>query len=375
MYLRARWVFPITKPPIENGAVVVEGDRIVYVGKNPPNPPLQKGGKGGFIDLGDSILLPGLVNVHCHLEFRSPSPPPLPQRERETVNFTEWVKEMQNPPPPPFSKGGFSFDRLLQTGTTTVADHCNPGTPRIDTPFRRIIFWEVLGAAKDRAEASFKQAQQRSVSEGGFITPHSFYAVHKDVSCRFPSSLQSIHLLESSDEDECLRHGTGPLADYVKERGGSISSSANLLQYVPSRSLLIHGNYLNSPEIGALRDSNASVIHCPGSHRFFGHRRFPLEELKRAGVRIALGTDSLASNEALSMLREMRLLKKSYPELDEAEILKMATIEGARALGMEKEIGSIEVGKKADLIAVSGSVLEAKQVAFSMINGKLCLNP
>jgi 5-methylthioadenosine/S-adenosylhomocysteine deaminase len=124
-----------------------------------------------------------------------------------------------------------------------------------------------------------------------------------------------------------------------------------------------------------LRGSGASVIHCPGSHRFFGHKRFPLEDLRTAGVRVALGTDGLASNEDLSMLREMRLLQEAYPGLSEEEILRMATIEGARALGLEKEIGSIEVGKKADLIAVRRPVLEAESVVFSMIGGKICLSP
>lgn len=381
MLLKARWIVPVSSPPIENGVVVVEGDRITFVGaakKIPPNPPLSKGGKGGFVNLGDATLLPGLVNAHCHLEFSSL------RGGGCDGSFTKWIRKVASANKitrPPTD----SINRLLQTGTTTIADHCNPETPPFDTPFRRIIFWEVLGAAKDRAEASLKRAIERANNEGGFVTPHSLYGVHREIFRTLAERVVrgkgttgpvlSVHLMESSDEDEFLRRGTGPLADYVKERGGEVSPLKSPLSLIPPGALLVHGNYLTADEIGALRDLRASVIHGPGSHRFFGHRRFPLEDLKRAGVTIALGTDSLASNEDLSMLREMRLLKESYPDLDEATILEMATINGARALGMEKEIGSIGVGKKADLIAVKGDLLQANSVVFSMINGRVCLNP
>jgi 5-methylthioadenosine/S-adenosylhomocysteine deaminase len=140
--------------------------------------------------------------------------------------------------------------------------------------------------------------------------------------------------------------------------------------------LIVHGNYLNSEEIDLLQRHGAGVIHAPGSHRFFGHKPFPYSELKKRGIRIALGTDSLASNEDLSMLREMKLLQES---VGKEEILQMATIEGAILLKMDNETGSIETGKKADFVAVAISdpkagpyenIFRAEQVSFSMIDGK-----
>ncbi len=385
MRLKARWVFPISSPPIEDGVVAVEGDRIAFVGASLPGR-TQGSPLHPVIDLGDAVLLPGLVNAHCHLEYsalRGLTTPKLP--------FTEWVKEVTRETAS-LSKGdvqsGVSrgVEALIRGGTTTLADHVHPDAGAFETPFRRVVFWEVLGAHEGRARESLDKARVREQAEGGHASPHSLYAVHEEIlEEMFEGTGQhSIHVLESADEDRFFRRQDGPLAVYVQERGGDLSfpmsSPVAWLLHGAGRTrgsplLIVHGNHLNTAEIGILRGSGASVIHCPGSHQFFGHKRFPLEDLRAAGVRVALGTDSLASNEDLSMLREMRLLKETYPALADAEVLRMATIEGARALGMEKEIGSIEVGKKADLIAVRGPMLEAESVVFSMIDGKICLNP
>ncbi|HSA59509.1 MAG TPA: amidohydrolase family protein [bacterium] len=363
--------------------MVIENDRITYVGAYGHTPLNAK--TGHCVDLADDTLLPGFVNTHCHLEHSALKGLTTPQRP-----FTEWVKEVTRENAS-LTRGdvrsGVSrgIEALIRGGTTTLADHCHPDTEPFATPFRRVLFWEVLGAHMGRARECLEKARRRAADEGGFVTPHSLYAVHEEVSEQIlaeSQSRQSLHILESADEDRFFRRQDGPLAVYVQERGGDLdfpfSSPVRWLEAhhrLNSGCLLVHGNHLIPSEIGILRGSGASVIHCPGSHRFFGHKRFPLEDLKAAGVRMALGTDGLASNEDLSMLREMRLLKETYPRLTDEEVINMATIEGARALGMEKEIGSIEVGKKADLIAVRGTPLEAESVVFSMVDGRVCLNP
>jgi aminodeoxyfutalosine deaminase len=384
MLLKALWILPVSSPPIESGVAVVEEGFIRWVGTVHELPRQYRDSTS--IPLGDATLLPGLVNTHGHLEhsaLKGLTTPKLP--------FTEWVKEVTR------LKASLSKDDLhagakhgievlVRGGTTTLADHIHPDSKSFETPFRRIIFWEVLGAHVGRARESLEKARRRAADEGGFVSPHSLYAVHEEILeemfDRNARSLQSIHLLESADEDQFFRHQTGPLAVYVQERGGDLSFPVSSpVQWLAAnhrlneRLLAVHANYLSPTDIAALRGSGASVIHCPGSHRFLGHKSFPLEEFRKAGIRVAIGTDSLASNEDLSMLREMRLLHEEFPALTEEEVLKMATIEGARALGLEKEIGSIEVGKKADLIAVRGPLSKAQSVVFSMINGKTCLNP
>jgi cytosine/adenosine deaminase-related metal-dependent hydrolase len=298
--------------------------------------------------------------------------------------FAEWVKEVVREQSSLSSSDVLAgmhrgSDTLLRGGTTTLADHAHPDAPAFETSLRRIVFWEVLGAQEGRARESLEKAYRRTLKEGGYVSPHSLYAVHEEIleeMFQKISSLQSIHLLESSDENQFFRTQSGPLVAYVRERGGDLSfpfsSPVSWLAAKQALLLLVHGNYLNPSEIAALRGSKASVIHCPGSHRFFGHKPFPMEDLRKAGVNVALGTDGLASNEGLSMLREMRLLREEFPEVTEEEVLAMATIQGAKALGMEKDIGSIEVGKKADLIAVP--TLDAERVVFSMIDGKIILH-
>jgi len=386
MLLKARWVIPIISSPIENGAILIDRNRIEAVG-------LQKDflGKNSeeTIDLGNTVLFPGLVNAHCHLEFSN-----LRGKIKPGDSFTEWVRKLGKRLDPRLR----GDDRIIQGGTTTLADHCHPENLKMDPRLRgdeggvrRIPFWEVLGADRERAAASLKKALERASTEGGYVTPHSLYAVNKKVLAEIfnnPSSpplnlrggrvgLSSIHLLESADEDQFFRSGSGPLADYVLERGGVLpSSGSSLLKYILPSSLVVHGNYLNSDEIDLLSRLECSVIHCPGSHRFFGHRRFPLEEIQKRGILIALGTDSLASNDDLSMLREMRLLKETYPALANEEILGMATINGAKALKIADQVGSLEKGKSADIVTVPWmggdpyeAIFRAEKVSFSMIGG------
>ncbi len=145
------------------------------------------------------------------------------------------------------------------------------------------------------------------------------------------------------------------------------------------RLLLVHGNYLSGDEIGHLRGTGVTVIHCPESARYFGHRRLPIQSLFYNDVPIAIGTDSRASSDSLNMLRQMRVMKQTYPSLGEEEILRMATFNGARALGWENEIGIIEPGKKADIVGVPllkqdcdpyEALLMADAVNFSMMGGR-----
>lgn len=382
LLLRTRRLFPVASAPVDDAAVVVEKDMIVFAGPWHALPLHYR--TAPVVDLGDADLLPGLVNVHAHLEHSALKGLTTPKRP-----FTEWVKEVTRERTA-LSVGDLragarhGSDDLIRGGTTTLADHVHPETPTLETPLRRVLFWEVLGAHEGRARESMEKARQRVGEDGGSVSPHSLYAVHEEIVEEIlhdDQGLRSIHLLESAEEDLFFRRQEGPLAVYVQERGGDLSFPVSSpVQWLAAnrglstRTLLVHGNYLNSSEIAVLRGSGAFVIHCPGSHRFFGHKPFPLEELRKAQVPVALGTDSLASNEALSMLREMRLLRVAFPSLAEDEILRMATLGGAAALGLEKEIGSVEAGKKADLIAVRGPVLETESVVFSMVGGKTLLN-
>ncbi len=384
MLLTAPWVLPVSSPPLPLGAVLLEGERIIAVG---PERQFQDY-RGARVSLTDQILLPGLVNAHAHLEF--------PKREGLPRNsFTQWVKALMGCEPSQPAIFQENIRQLLLGGTTTLANHMGIGAqhpPETDqppaeaaplhlTPLRTVFFLEVLGSAEDRARASLVAAHemQRTLQDAGiaaWITPHSLYAVHPNILEKLIPV--STHFLESLEEEQWWRAGTGPLAEYVRERDG-VGAYGNTP--LPTN-IIVHGNYLNPAEMDLLRKQNVSVIHCPGSHRFFGHRPFPLQELTKRGINVALGTDSLASNDEISMLRELALARITWPDLAAQDLVTMATQNGAKALRMETEIGSLSPGKKADLIAVPCDasvtdpyemVLRAKQVSWMMINGKICI--
>jgi cytosine/adenosine deaminase-related metal-dependent hydrolase len=117
--------------------------------------------------------------------------------------------------------------------------------------------------------------------------------------------------------------------------------------------LLVHCNYSNAKDIGILGETGTPVVYCPRSHAFFGHSRHPVARYRKAGVPVALGTDSLTSNRTLSILDEIRFLAGKRRDLTARVLLEMATRDGARALGAHREMGRLARGYRADLVAVS----------------------
>lgn len=398
--LVAPFVFPISQPPIKDGALVLEEERIVAVGDAKELLAKYKDVKKDQIEkFPGSVLMPGLVNAHTHLEFSG-------LRDSTTAHspFTDWVREV--------TQGQVSLSleekseaaqaavqRLIAGGSTTIADHRHQTSRWLSVagPLRQVIFWEVLGANATRAREGLTSARRSAEELGGNPSPHSLYAVHPETLDEMALRqshdpiLQSVHLLESSDEENFFRQQSGPLANYVLERGGELSLPfSSPVQWLATRGLLnrhlllVHCNYLNDAEIQLLQETGAGVIHCPGSHLFFGHKRFPFEGLQKRGIPVALGTDSLASNEDLSMFQEMRLFKENFQGLGAEDILEMVTRTSARLLQKDHEIGTLEKGKKADVIAVPltnpslgpyENVLLADEVSFSMIDGKIISPP
>ena len=152
-------------------------------------------------------------------------------------------------------------------------------------------------------------------------------------------------------------------------------------RHLDSRLMAVHGNYFSDEDLDRVAEHKMSIVHCPLSHRYFSHQAFPMEQALERNINVALGTDSLASSASLSMFEVMREARKNFAELDEEKIFAMATLGGAKALKLEGQVGRIEPGKKADLIAVSRpgrldpmkAIFYAKRVMFSMIDGKVIL--
>jgi cytosine/adenosine deaminase-related metal-dependent hydrolase len=413
MILRARVVLPITRPPINDGAVWISGNRIRNVGRGrdlalPAGEPV--------VDLGETILLPGLVNAHCHLDYTD-----LADEVGPTKHFTDWIKTITT------AKAGKIYadfalawlrgaQMLLRTGTTTVADI--EAVPELlpevwlATPLRVFSFLEMTGVKSRREprlilEAAVTKIQSLAPSRGGAaLSPHAPYSTMPELlrlsaaAAREHNWRIATHVAESAEEFDMFAHARGEMFDWLKrnERDmadcGGVSPVQHLERngFLADNLLAVHVNYLSPGDAALLARRRVSVAHCPRSHAFFQHRRFPREELAGAGVNICLGTDSLASVTKLrdrplelNLFAEMQALARGHPGLSPDEILRMATLNGARALGLEGTIGELAEGALADLIAVpfAGSPAAAEEavvhhagaVAASMIDGAWAVEP
>jgi len=386
--IKARWVLPITASPIEEGAVAIDSDRIVALGSALE---IQaRFPEAAINDLGRSVILPGLVNVHSHLELTA-------FRGRlEETHFQSWIAEVTR------LKGLFIDDDFLasarlgcieaiRAGITTLADTCDTSAPLaalIESGQRAIIFQECFGPQREQAQSSIDglkcklEAHAARLDEAGKhaqsrlhygISPHAPYTVSAEL---YRSATQlalnnqldiAIHAAESADEARFLEDGSGPFGELLRRRGIDFSPPGsttikylNRLGVLDAAPLLIHCVRVDQEDIELIARHGARVAHCPKSNAKFAHGIAPLIEMERAGVRIGIGTDSVASNNTVDLIEEARfcaLLHRAArkdPKLYSASrMLELMTIEGARVLGMENEIGSLEVGKQADLIAVS----------------------
>ncbi|MDX1962799.1 MAG: amidohydrolase family protein [Pirellulales bacterium] len=386
---RAKWLVPVTTPPIENGVIAFAAGKISAIetahcwsGETP-------------VDLGDVAILPGLVNAHTHWEF-STLPAPLGQRG---MPFTDWlrlvVKWRQSQTPMDRQQALMAGVReSLASGVTTVGEIDTQGW-LTDQAFSArpvpdaVLFQEAICFSQTDVPAKITEISRRcgydsvrhdhslasrpgpaDVWQPG-VSPHAPYTVHADLlhelvrlSCLHQLPL-AMHLAETPAELEFLHTGRGPLMEMLFGAGvwredlrGSARTVHDLLQILATapRALVVHGNYLGTAEIDLLAKNadHMSVVYCPRTHDFFGHAPHPWQIMQKEGVTVALGTDSRASNPDLSLWREMQWLAERNVAIEPEKILTMGTLEGAKALGKAGEIGSLEVAKRANMSVISG---------------------
>ncbi|HEY1171891.1 MAG TPA: amidohydrolase family protein [Verrucomicrobiae bacterium] len=403
MLLRARILLPVTAPPIENGGVLVRDGRIVASGRWPEVCALASGDE--IIDLGNVILMPGLVNAHAHLEYTG-----LAGQFSGANGFTQWVRDINA------SKQKFNRDTateqwltgaamLVDSGTTTVADvQTRVGTETADpklTALRVMPFIEMTGVISRRAPVDLLTEADTFLKGGGGYSPHSPYATMPGLleltatQAAENGRVVMIHVAESADEFEMFTQRCGPLYELIASLGRPMEdcdgrtplqqvAKSGLLQ---KKTVLVHANYLTDDDVVLTGNSGASVVHCPSSHAFFEHEEFRCFDLKRSGVNICLGTDSLATMNPeggrapeLNMLTEMRRFRLKHMDLMARDVLAMATVNAARALGVANDLGSLQAGNKADAIAIpyNGGLKLAEEsilssdarVEASFINGR-----
>jgi cytosine/adenosine deaminase-related metal-dependent hydrolase len=356
----ARWVFPVDTPPLAGGSVTIEAERIAAV--------QPQGARTADVDLGNVALLPGLVNAHTHLDLsglRGQAPP--------TPDFTRWLRQViahrrARTPEQVQEDIQAGLAESLRFGTTLLGDISGDGSSwglLADAPLRAVVFREFLGLPADRAAAAWERldrwlasVRDTSTCRRG-VSPHAPYSVRSSLFFAAASAgvPVAVHLAETAVEQELLLRRRGPFVPFLRELDvwdptGLAEDTDHILRLLTNPctpTLLIHGNFLSAT---TTIPRNASIVYCPRTHAAFGHPPHPFCEFLARGVRVAVGTDSLASNPDLDVLAEIRFLHARYPDVPGATLLRMATLSGAEALGWAGETGSLTPGKSADLVVL-----------------------
>jgi cytosine/adenosine deaminase-related metal-dependent hydrolase len=372
---RASWIVPIATPPIRDGWVGVDCGRVVSLG----------GGRadraGAVRDLGSVALMPGLVNAHTHLELscqRGEVPP--------ADEFVTWIRGVlaarrRRPDPgapdvvQPVER---AIEEAVAAGTAAVGDISNTLVtfePLARSPLAAVVFYELVGFNTADPAGVVEQARRRldDLSPTGLVrlslAAHAPYSVStglfraiRDAIDRDRSVPWSVHLAESTAEVEFLESAGGPWRTLLEELAAWdpawVAPRVSPVEYldaaglVDARLLAVHGVQMTEGDLARLAARGTTLVTCPRSNAHTGAGDPPLEAFYRSGVRVAVGTDSLASVTDLNVFSELAAMRALAPSLEASSLLDSATRQGARGLGIDADYGTIEPGKRARLIAV-----------------------
>ena len=363
------------RPPLRDGAVVCSRGKIAEVGDAARL--IQKHPGAIIHDLGQSILLPGLVNAHVHLELSSHTlggPP---------ASFVDWLTDLMSRTGDVTQAVRLGVSQSLRFGVTSVGDisrQCAVTRPLLkDGPLRVVSFGEVQAMATRRGllEERFATATDLSCDSATLrvgVTPHAPYSIEPE---GYQRCLEfavrtgrpiATHLAETSDEAEFLANHTGPFRklwqilnawdEQVPRFTGGPIRYAKSLGLIDHPSLLAHVNCCDDEEMDLLANGQASVVYCPRTHAHFGRAPHRFRDMLARGINVAVGTDSCASSPDLNLLDDLRLIHKIAPEMPTTDLFAMATARAAHAIGMEQAIGSLTPGKAADAVAIPAADLD-----------------
>jgi cytosine/adenosine deaminase-related metal-dependent hydrolase len=308
-------------------------------------------------DASDCVVAPALVNAHAHLELGA-----LRGELGPGADFSAWIRQLIGARaalrPQALQAGLHRAAReLLRSGTSLVADIDSLGLEDPELPLRRVRYVEVLDA-QDPARSPAARARAQGQRH---IAPHAPYTLRVATLQELgrlaaaQTSWLSIHWAETPEEEHFLEGRAGPFAALLPtSAGGRGLERLEAAGLLGPRTMLVHGNAATPAERARVAASGATLVHCPGTHRWFDRPRFAWAEWEAAGVELALGTDSLASNTSSSMRQELAWLRQDQPQLDPWRAHAAATLCGARALGEAGRAGCLSAGANADAIVLRG---------------------
>ncbi len=392
---KAAWLLPITQPPIRDAWLRIEHGRISAFGH----------WAGDFsmsdeIDLGDTAVLPGLVNAHTHLELSW-----LRERLPETNDFPRWIRslislsrEVNRDQEQVAQDIAGAIAEAMRFGTAAIGDVSNglaTTDALVEQNMAAVIFHELIGFRSDDAARILDAATERlgrmphNALVRHAMAPHAPYSVSPGLFEAIRQRVRqtraartTVHLGESTAELEFLRAGTGPWRTLLDELGvwdplwttpkcGPVEY-LDRIGFLAEDVLVVHGVHLTPLELKRLARAGVTLATCPRGNRRTGAGTPPISAFYQSGLRVAVGTDSLASVPDLNVFAELAEMRQLAPDIPARLLLESATVNGARALGFDSELGTIDSGKSDRLIGISldGTVPDIEEYLVSGIHAE-----
>ncbi len=398
---RARWIIPIEGDPVSNGAVVIFHGKIVDFGTSDD---MQSRYLGTSVDHGDAVIIPGLVNAHCHLELSPLKWRLSPGRDmvawiksliqaRDQIELSEWAPAIEE------ALSQLVFEGIVAVGDVgnfdALCSLCSGSMDKYNV--EGLLFKELIAplATKEDAQSMVDGVDLQEINnpEGKrqfnpcrhqrALAAHSPYSVSPWAikAIKDWDSVRglpySIHAAESREEVDFLMTGKGPFRDLLEERGHwplnfeipgcSPIEYLHRLGVLDSQTICVHCVNVTHDDIDILAETGIHCCLCPRSNIFLGVGQAPVFDMWKAGINLCLGTDSLASNDRLSIFAEMSSLSRIAPEIAPMEILRAATLGGAHALGIDSRFGSISRGKSSRLLVLENTYSSLHDVVSYLV--------
>jgi len=389
----AKYILPITSEMVEDGAIVIDGNRIIDFGAREEIDSKFKDVERK-INLKNALIMPGFVNAHTHLELSG-------VKIKEVSDFKDWLYQIIKQRKKLFNVSGIAgkikfiktfaerkwkrtvkrrIEEMINSGTIAIGDVSNTGkliTMLLRVPMKIQIFIELISFIEERGVEFFnvlkdlvhnvnevvkKHNLQREFKIS--LSPHAPYSVSETLFKLIKNfngdSKTSVHLAEVIDEVEFIKNGSGFFRSFLIERNGfdyswkppGVSPVKYLDQigFLDKNILAVHCVNVDDEDIEILSKRNVSICTCPRSNFFLKVGKAPVRKFLDNNINVCLGTDSIASNRDLNILNELKFAREFYKDVSNEELIKIATLNGAKALGFDDICGSIERGKDADLI-------------------------
>ena len=385
----AKWILLPSGELLENGILSVAGDRIAYVG---PRGKCQRLADDRLVNLGDIMLLPGLINAHLHLEegvVRSN-----PKSEEET--FAAWLAKKnsrirQASQDTLCASIRLGCRELLSNGITAVIDSSRTGlSARVlaGEPIRACVIHEAHAEDAAQEDAIIGTLTERLSGPArtfrSGVGPYSIFSLsperQKDLMelAARHEYVWAAHLAESAEELQAFSEQAGDLYfhisrrkgwQYGKQTAGSMHCALEK-NLIPDKGICFHCNYVGGTELDRLAEKQVFIVQCLQYTSALGHKPFPVDAARLRKIPLCLGTESIVYSESMDLFDELNFAKRHYPHIPAREMLEWVTINPARAIGAEHELGSIEKGKLADVIGVSVRHEKADDLLEQLIIGE-----